>query len=267
MWYFLAQTTSSVCEDENISVQYGIYTQYAVPEYSLGPYPTLRIKISNKSGKIVFVDLGTSYVKKNDLATVLFSPTVTSRMTGQSVNIGVNAGALANAVGIGGIAGTALGGVEIGGSKGSSVTSTTYAQRFISIPPKSSVFLDDISIFTPGSERAIEGLFYFKEIGKPKRLWCLSGKFSDVQSGSILNFTEENTLFKIGVFLHYDFDENFKSSKSIETTYYVKKLVGSSFTTFPPGNSKEFNVMDKTFPTWRDDINKGTLELIRLWAH
>ena len=268
MWYFLAKTNSSVTQDDNLSVQYGIYTKYANTDYNLGPYPTMRIKVTNKSDKIIFLDLGTSFLKKNDVASVIYTPTITSTMTGQSVGIGVNAGSIANAVGIGGIVGTALGGVNIGGSKGSSVTTTTYAQRFVAVPPKSAVLLEDIPILTPGSEKALGDLFYFDEIGKgsQKRLWCLSNKFNDVESGKINEYTEDNTLFNIGCYLNYSFTEDFKKSYGIETTYYVKMLVGSSMTTFPPGNSKEFNVMDKTFPQWRDEIGKGHLELIRLWA-
>lgn len=268
VWYFLAKTVESVTENDNISVQYGIYTKFANTEYNLGPYPTMRIKVVNKSDKILFVDLGTSFIKKNDVASVIYTPTITSTMVGQSVGIGVNAGSIANAVGIGGMVGTALGGINVGGSKGSAVTTTTYAQRFVSIPPKSAVLLEDVPILTPGSEKALGDLFYFKEIGmgKQKCLWCLSNKFSDVESGKIKEYTEDNTLFTIGCYLNYSFSEDFKNSNGIETTYYVKKLIGSSMTTFPPGNSKEFNIMDKTFPQWRDEVGKGNLELIRLWA-
>lgn len=268
VWYFLAKTVESVTEDDNISVQYGIYTKFVHTDYNLGPYPTMRIKVVNKSDKILFVDLGTSFIKKNDVASVIYTPTMTSTMVGQSVGIGVNAGSIANAVGIGGMVGTALNGINVGGSKGSSVTTTTYAQRFVSVPPKSAVLLEDIPILTPGSEKALGNLFYFKEMGmgKQKRLWCLSNKFSDVESGKIKEYTEDNTLFTIGCYLNYSFSEDFKNSNGLETTYYVKKLIGSSMTTFPPGNSKEFNIMDETFPQWRDEIGKGNLELIRLWA-
>lgn len=268
VWYFLAKTQTSVVDDENISIQYGIYTRFANTDYSLGPYPTLRVKIFNKSEQIIFIDLGTSYIKKNDVASVIYSPTITSTTTGLNVGIGVNAGAIASAMGIGGIAGIALGGVNIGASKGVSTSITTYAQRYISIPPKSAIFLDDIQILTPGSEKALGDLFYFKEMGKggQKRLYCLHHKFSDVQSGKIIEYTEENALFKIGCYLNYSFNEDFKSSKSIETTYYVKKLVGSSTSTFPGGITKEYKIVDKIFPQWRNEISSGNLELIRLWA-
>lgn len=268
VWYFLAKKQNTVSQDSNVNVQYGIYTKFANTDYNLGPYPTMRIKVTNKTDKIIFIDLGTSYLKKNDIASVIYTPTITTTMTGQSIGVGVNFGNIADAVGIGGMAGTALGGVTIGGNKGSSASTTTYAQRFLSVPPKSAIFLEDIPILTPGSEKALGDLFYFKEVGmgKQKRLWCLSNKFSDVESGKIKEYTEDNTLFTIGCYLNYSFSEDFKSSNGIETTYYVKKLIGSSMTTFPPGNSKEFKIMDKTFPQWRDEIGKGNLELIRLWA-
>lgn len=271
IWYFMAQTSSSIHEDENISVQYGIYNQWAFPEHALHPYPTLRIKISNRSNKIVFVDLGTSYLKKNDFASVIYTPTITSTMMGQSVGVGVNAGAIAGAIGIGGMAGVALNGVSIGGSKGSSVTTTTYAQRFVSIPPKSSIFLDDIVIFTPGTERAIGDYVHFKKmgIGKDKRLCCFSYKFEDIESGSITDFTEDTTPFRIGAYLNYSFDENFKNSTGIETTYYVRKIVGSTVNTFNRevlGSNKEIKIVDNIFPEWREEIGTGRLELIQLWA-
>lgn len=268
IWYFLAKTSSSISQDENISVQYGIYTKYANENFNLGPYPTLRIKVTNKTDQIVFIDLGTSYLKKNDIATVIYTPTITSTMTGQSIGTSVNMGAVANAVGIGGMVGTALGGVNIGGTKGSSVTTTTYAQRFVSVPPKSSILLEDIPILTPGSEKALGDLFYFKEMGKgkQKRLWCLSNKFSDVESGKTAEYDEGNTLFTIGCYLNYSFSEDFRKSSGIETMYYVKKLVGSSVSTFPPGNDKEFDIMDESFPQWRNEVEEGKLEVIRLWA-
>ena len=268
VWYFLAKKQNTVSQDSNVNVQYGIYTKFANTDYNLGPYPTMRIKVTNKTDKIIFIDLGTSYLKKNDIASVIYTPTITTTMTGQSIGAGVNLGNIADAVGIGGMVGTALGGVTVGGNKGSSASTTTYAQRFLSVPPKSAIFLEDIPILTPGSEKALGDLFYFKEVGmgKQKRLWCLSNKFSDVESGKIKEYTEDNTLFTIGCYLNYSFSEDFKSSNGIETTYYVKKLIGSSMTTFPPGNSKEFKIMDKTFPQWRDEIGKGNLELIRLWA-
>lgn len=268
IWYFLAKKQNTVSQDSNINVQYGIYTKFANTNYNLGPYPTMRIKVTNKTDKIMFIDLGTSYLKKNDVASVIFTPTITSTMTGQSVGAGVNLGSVASAVGIGGMVGTALGGVNIGGSKGSSNTTTTYAQRFMSVPPRSAILLEDIPILTPGSEKALGNLFYFKEMGmgKQKALWCLSHKFDDVESGKVTNYTEENTLFTIGCFINYSFTEDFKQSHGIETMYYVKMVAGSSMTTFPPGNTKEFKVMDKTFPQWRDEIENGNLELIRLWA-
>lgn len=259
IWYFLEKTQTSVTEDNNISVQYGIYTKYANTDYNLGPYPTLRIKITNKSDKVVFVDLGTSYVKKNDVASVIYTPSITTTMIGTTIGMGVNV----SVSGLGGIVGT-----TIGSSITSSMATSTYAQRYVSIPPKSSVFLEDIPILTPGSEAALGNFFYFDEIGagEQKRLWCVSVGYSDVKYGSIYEYTEDETMFNIGCYLNYSFTEDFKKSNAIETTYYLKKLIGTTMSTFPPGtNAKEYAAMDELFPEWRQKIGTGELELIRLW--
>lgn len=268
-WYFLSQTQKSIHEDENIHVKYGIYTKYVVPDYGLAPYPVLRIMITNKSDKIVFIDLGTSYLKRNNIASVLYTPTIKSSSSGQNVGIGVNAGAIADAVGIGGIVGVALDGVNVGGSKGSSSSVSTYAQRIMSIPPKSSIFLDDIPLLTAEGQNAFGNWYYFKTVGIPKRIWCLTHKTKDIQSGETYQFSEYNTPFTIGCYLNYSFSEDIKDCKSIESTYYAERLIGTSFNTFTDtfsGTGKEFKIVDEEFPEWRDKIGMGELELIRLWA-
>ena len=130
--------------------------------------------------------------------------------------------------------------------------------------------MEDIPILTPGSEKALGDLFYYKEAGMGKLKWtaCLSYKFNDVESGSIKDYSEDNTLFTIGCYLNYSFSRNFTTSQGMETTYYVKKLIGSSWSySFGTVSDKEFNIMDKIFPQWRSEINRGNLELIRLWAY
>lgn len=275
IWYFLEKTQSSITENNDISIVYGIYTKYANvaqgknPCGGEAPFPTMRIMVTNKTDKIIHVDLGTSFLKKNNVASVIYTPTITSTMVGTSVGSSVNLGSVANAFGIGGFAGTIMGGVTIGGSVSTATTTSTYAQRFVSIPPKSSVFLEDIPILTPGSEKALGDIFYYREVGMGKYKWtaCLSPKFDDIESGKNYDFTEENAPFKIGGFINYSFDNDFKESFNLETTYYVKKIVGSSWG-YKMGavSDKEFKIMDETFPGWRKHIESGTLEVIRLWA-
>ncbi|MBE6198404.1 MAG: hypothetical protein E7141_07005 [Rikenellaceae bacterium] len=276
IWYFLSKTSASITENEDISVVYGIYTKYS--NLGIGdktgvggeaPFPTMRIMLTNKSNKIIYVDLGTSFIKKNNVASVIYTPTVISSMIGQSFGTSINVGSVAKSIGIGGFVGTAMGGINIGGGVSSSTTTSTYAQRFISIPPKSAVFLEDIPILTPGSEKALGDMFYYREIGMGKLKWtgCFSPKFSDLESEEIIDFSEDNTLFTIGAFLNYSFSDDFKETKSIETTYYVKRMVGSTWGyMFGTVSDKEFNIIDKTFPEWREEVKSGNLEIIRLWA-
>ena len=131
------------------------------------------------------------------------------------------------------------------------------------------MFLEDIPILTPGSEKALGDIFYFREIGVGTLKWtgCFSPRYSDVESGTIMEFTEDNTMFTIGCYINYSFTEDFKEAKNIETIYYVKKLIGSTWGySFGTVSNKEFDIMDKIFPEWREEINAGNLELIRLWA-
>ena len=262
IWYFLAKTSTSITENQDISVLYGIYSKYANEgigeQTGVGgeaPFPTLRVMITNKSNEIIYVDLGTSFIKKNNIASVIYTPSITSTMVGQSFG---------TSIGLGGIVGAAIGGMTMSAS-----STSTYAQRFISIPPQGAIFLEDIPILTPGSEKALGNIFYYREVGMGMYKWtaCLSPKFSDVESGKIIDFTEENTAFTIGCFLNYSFSENFKDSKSLETTYYVKKIVGSTWGySFGTVSDKEFKIMDETFPHWREEVKSGNLEVIRLWA-
>lgn len=265
-WYFLAKTESSVNEDENINIQHIFETKYAFEEYDLYPYPIMLIKITNKSSQLIFVDLGTSFLKLNDVASVIYTPTITSSTTGQSVGIGVNAGAISNAIGIGGPIGSALNGVNIGGSKNSSSTMITYAQRIVSIPPKSTINIDNILIFPQGCENALRNLITYKEggTGKNRKLYCSHNKFDNIQREQIYNFTERTTLFKIGCYINYSFSEDIKSPQGIETTYFVKKLIGSSYTTFPFTNHK-IEIINKLYPSWKHDIESNNIKLIHLW--
>ena len=108
IWYFLAKTRASMVENEDISVVYGIYSKYAnegigdkVGVGGEAPFPTLRIMLTNKTNKLIYIDLGTSFIKKNNIASVVYTPSVVSTMIGQSSGIGANLGSIAQAVGIG----------------------------------------------------------------------------------------------------------------------------------------------------------------------
>lgn len=266
IWYFLEQTSSSVVEDDNISIEYRIQTEYAVEEYALGPYPTFKITITNKSNKVVFIDLGTSFIKRNGYASVIFTPMLTSTTNGKAIGIGFNVGALANAVGVGGRLGSLLSGINVGGSRNSSITTTTYAQRVVSIPPRSNILLDNIPVFTYESQSVLNGYIYYKNVGIPKRLWCLAPKSSQTESGKAYDYTEYNSPFTIGCYMNYSFTENFDEPQGIETMYYVKRKVGSLFSTFPFKEQKEFNIVREVFPDWDVQVGTGNLNLIRLWA-
>ena len=265
VWYIMAPSSQFEIEDNNLSIEYDIYTHSANESYGLGPNPYMRITFTNKSDNVIYVDLASSFLLRNDNATALYVPSATSVTTGQSIGVGVNAGAVAGALGVGGFVGDVLNGVNVGGNRSSQTTSIVYAQRITVIPPHSSYILEDVQILSPGAEKAIPGRFYFKEVGmgKQKRLWCLSYKYEDLQSGDLLNFTEETSPFTIGAYITYSFSEDFNETKGMKSNFYVAKIIGSSVSTFPLTANKEFNIVDKVFPEWRETTY---YEIIRLWA-
>ena len=264
IWYFLAPSSEYNVEDDNIAISYEIYTHSICEEYSLGPNPFMRVTYTNKTDIPIYIDLASSFILINDNSYPMYVPTATSTTVGRSVGVGVNVGAVAGALGVSGIAGDVLNGVNVGGDKYSQVTSIVYAQRILIIPPKSSSILEDIQMFKPGTEKALPGKIYFREMGhgKYKRLWCLSYKFSDLNSGDLRSFSEETSPFTIGAYSTYSFDQNFDESKGMKAVYYVSKIVGSVVWTFPIGANKEYTKIDKTFPGWRE----SNMEIIRLWA-
>ena len=95
------------------------------------------VNIINQSEKTVYIDLANSFIVRGNNSESLYVPSSTTSSTSSSTGVGVNMGAVSNALGVGGVAGTLAQGVNIG--KGSSTVSTTtvYSQRIIAIPPKS----------------------------------------------------------------------------------------------------------------------------------
>lgn len=267
IWFFMAQTDKSVNYDDNINVVYEIVTEYANGEpdrYGQAPYPKLKIRIENKCDKLVFVDLGTSFVKKNGIAFPIYIPS--SSTTTKEQSIGINVGSIGGKVGLGG---SIVGGISVGGSKGSSVSSTTYSQRIISVPPKSSVILPEAIIFTPDSEKLFGNMFYFKNygFGSGKFTACLAYKSDRYESGNVYECNETNSPFSLGGFINYSFKEDMAESKGIETNYYVKKIVGSSFGFSGMKTSmKEVETVNNVLPNWQQQLSVDGLLLIRIWA-
>lgn len=104
------------------------------------------VTLKNKTGKTIYVDLGTSYFITGEESTPYYIPTATTTSSSNTSGGSVNMGSVAGALGIGGALGTLAGGLNVGGGSSTSTSTTTYSQRVISIPPMASVSLEPQSI-------------------------------------------------------------------------------------------------------------------------
>lgn len=93
----------------------------------------LGVFVKNLTDEVMVIDRTKSFVVNSDGTSLMFyDPTVkttsSTDISSATSGVGVNLGAIGNAVGIGGALGVALNGVNVGGSStsGSSVTNTTY---------------------------------------------------------------------------------------------------------------------------------------------
>lgn len=207
IWYLLSEASHSIHEDDNLSIEYEFYSKYyAEPELGSVPIPTINIKITNKSGYNIFIDLQDSYIIRSNNGTSIYS-------------------------------------------------------SIICISAHDTKTVHGIPVFIPGCENIMGNLFYFRDN------ICFSRKISSLECGDVKAFDENNTLFTIGGYISYSFDENMTNTQSIQTIYYVSKMIGSKWNKLSIGigsnpSAKEFKEVDKVFPQWRN----GEYKVVRLWA-
>lgn len=186
----------------------------------------LSITLKNRSTQIVNVDLGNSFFVSGNNATPYYIPTSTSTTNSTGTGVGVNLGSVANAFGVGGVVGTLAQGVTVGGENSNASTTVTYSQRYVSIPPMSSIVLEPQLIFIPG-----KGTYNFKgydcHVNKNNGV-CLYLEDLGLKRGQKLIWDEASSPVKIHCFFTYALDNEFKQSASIKTSLYVKSMLGVS---------------------------------------
>ena len=182
---------------------------------------TLSINLKNKTSQIIYVDLGNSFFIRGDEASPLYTPSSTSVTDGASGGVGVNVGSMTNALGVGGVVGTLAQGITVGGGKSQSSTTVTYSQRYISVPPMSSVTLESQLMFLPGKEYG--GNIRCEE---RKSFACVFMKEFGLKRGETINWDENSTPIKIKSYINYSLDSGFSNTGHINTSLYVKKMIG-----------------------------------------
>lgn len=253
----MAPCVNSTFSDERIDIVIGISNDY---NDEWAPQPFLEIKIKNKSNKVLYFDLGNSFIFRNDEASAIYVPTATTVTHGQNIGIGVNVGSVANAVGINGVVGDVLQGVNVGGSKGSSASTVTYSERYFSLPPQSSKTIQKIQLFTPEYERIFSNILYYKSINKVMYkgggYLCFAHKDPNFSKGDCIKYDENSSPFKIGAYFTYSENNDLSSPYTMQSKLYAAAKIGLSMGIFNSvdvfNGVKETKMLNKVLPNWRD---------------
>ncbi len=241
MFLALGVKPSSALYDGNLSVRLvpGYFSArdekfvpYSEVEYFsvLAFSPYFVTELENHTDKTLYVDLGNSFVMRNQESSPYYVPSVTSSMSSSTGGGSVNLGAVTGAMGIGGAVGTLASGVNVGGSSTSGEVTTTYAQRVVAIPPMSVYRLSPVLLAAKGQRMSdyvvcdkLSGfsgdcvdLFVSKSLpGIP-----------ELKIGDNLFFDEDDEVFNLSTFFTYYFSESMTESQKIKTDYYLKEILG-----------------------------------------
>ena len=191
--------------------------------------PGIKLRVKNKSGKTLYLDLGNTFIMRKGVAMAYYVPSSTSTSNTSSSGMGVNLGAVAGAVGVGGALGTLASGIGVGGSSTSATVNTTYSQRVISVPPMSVKELD-VQLMFPNIEIYCDG-FGIQDYGNPNFYFLPEFSFATKESGNYNNgethnFSEETSPVKFGFFVSYSDTENCQNEKKLAFNLYLRQIIG-----------------------------------------
>ena len=191
--------------------------------------PGIKLRVKNKSGKTLYLDLGNTFIMRKGVAMAYYVPSSTSTSNSSSSGMGVNLGAVAGAVGVGGALGTLASGIGVGGSSTSATVNTTYSQRVISVPPMSVKELD-VQLMFPNVETYCDG-FGIQDYAAPNFYFLPEFSFATKESGNYNNgethnFSEETSPVKFGFFVSYSDTENCQNEKKLAFNLYLRQIIG-----------------------------------------
>ncbi len=201
--------------------------------------PTLVVTVKNRTNKILYIDLANTFIVCGDDSQPFYVPSETQIVDGVTKSTSGTR--------------TPAPGTRNTPSRTTSKTKTTdkthietttiIAQRVVSIPPRSSKKLEQQRIFTPSPEIEAMGRKGDKYVGDDViRL--------QMQQGSSLQWTADNSPVRFGAFVTYAFSEDLASTgDTAGGTFYLRKAWGLglpflSFTDYDEWLRKNFTGYD-----------------------
>ena len=182
-------------------------------------FNSIYVKIKNDTKKMLYVDLGNTFFISGGATTVYYVPMTTSVGKTTSTGVGVNTGAVANALGVGGSLGKLASGVTVGGGGSSSTVSVTYSQRVIAIPPMSTAKLEPKELF---NKEGIYGNGIY--LGKSGPYFSLGKR--EYVAGEAHSYTKDNSPIKFNFYITYSFTEDCSVTKVMNTELYGRYILG-----------------------------------------
>lgn len=184
----------------------------------------LWVAVRNKSDRTVYVDLGNSFFTSEQIAEPYYVPQITSSTSTTSTGVGVNAGAVTDALGIGGAAGTLAQGVNVGGGKSHGTSTSTFSQRVVAIPPKSTIEL--APKFFVNRDKFFDNNIRFEITSYYTCIKLMQPKSQLFTVGTEKTYDDRNSLLHFSHFLTYSFDENITNPAKLNASFYVNRAIG-----------------------------------------
>ncbi|MFA4182806.1 hypothetical protein [Xylanibacter rodentium] len=221
--------------------------------------PAIKFSVKNKTNRILYVDLGTTFFIRLEEPICFYTPSSTTTSHGKSGGAGVNLGAVTGALGIGGMAGSLANGVNVGGGTTSSTTSTTYSQRIVAIPPMSSIELAPQYLFGNEEKTICDGAEY-RHWDAYSYILIPRFNFSKEKGGVMLvgdhyKYSEESSPIQMSFMLSYGTEENCASTKTLASHYFLKDLLGRK--------TLKGNLLGNN--TLKGDLNTDTVPFTDVW--
>ena len=255
--------TNTIVTNEDVELDFTLGTAnkkrpsgFRWVERNRGIDHTIMVSVRNKSSKTIYIDLGNTFYISLGQSLCYYTPTSTTTEQGSQSGVGVNLGSITGALGIGGVAGALANGINIGGGSTKSNATTTYSQRIVAVPPMGAINLSPQYMFgyTPRGEirkltkgLIVDGDSYY---GSFASVYFL--KNSDkgpMLFGDRYRYTEENSPLQMSIILSYSFKQDCSSLKSINSSLYLRELIGINIDSWHEMEIKTEGILYNMFGT------------------
>ncbi len=197
----LVPTSDAVLADKNVELElkhHNVNTSEAWNQ-------AIKVIVKNKSNKMLYIDLASTYFVRGSSSTPYYIPVTTT-----TTNIASNGAAV-----------SVIPGVTVGGSNTSATTTTVHRQRILSLPPMSTIDLPARSIVLNGASGTYDIDLYIYE-NVYDILMCTNPGIRNLEE---LNWTEEESKIKIAAFVTYSASENMQNPHCLNASFYSNKMI------------------------------------------